>query len=402
MAIHLLIWRYDIKVQEAGITTLHPVLLADRPSSVKCRLYDNLLPSNSPSLSSFILATTSGDQDSRLNGLAVYLELTDACQRPEDFSKVKVQMHKVALVTLNDPMRCPFQNLAVKAQNAGYTVLIYFGDILNLNFSSSTHYGRLLIPVLRSEDKECTQTGWYGEKAAVDHKVSNWIDLTNREIGISEVRLPDLIKMQSYLYRLYFWLLVGPIITLEWLRRTKKFCWMSGGQQLNNNGLTDENEAEIRNMEEGGSGTEGSNLHSTNENYRDRDDEEQPLLTTQPTVINDYTRQPRGTGCVNIFRKVSLRKTAVGFLYGILIIAALPVGISFGGLSFFRFDGMYTRRSESVLDIVWPTFQVFCFFMYSQSACKITWTIQTEFSKLIRSDWFASNMYLLVLGVVVP
>ena len=40
--------------------------------------------------------------------------------------------------------------------------------------------------------------------------------------------------------------------------------------------------------------------------------------------------------------------------------------------------------------------------MYSQFACKNTWTIQTECSKLIRSEWFASNIYLLVLGAVIP
>ena len=36
--------------------------------------------------------------------------------------------------------------------------------------------------------------------------------------------------------------------------------------------------------------------------------------------------------------------------------------------------------------------------MYSQFACKNTCTIQTECSKLIRSEWFASNIYLLVLS----
>ena len=187
---------------------------------------------------------------------------------------------------------------------------------------------------------------------------------------------------------------------------------MSGGQQLNNNGQTNENETEMRTLEEGGNRTEGSHLHSTIENYRDRDGEEQPLLTTQPTVIIDYMRQPRSTGCVNIIRKIPL-KIVVGFLYVILVIAALPVGISFGGLSFFRFDeGTHITRSSPLarldiplslsLDAAWPTFQIFCFFMYSRFACKNTWTIQTEFSKLIRSDWFASNIYLLVLGVVMP
>ena len=81
-------------------------------------------------------------------------------------------------------------------------------------------------------------------------------DPINVEIRVPlyELGLYELTTMRSYLDKLYFWFLVGPIITLEWLRRTKKFCWVSGGQQLNNNGLTDDNEAEIRNMEEGGAG----------------------------------------------------------------------------------------------------------------------------------------------------
>nr|XP_058942687.1 uncharacterized protein LOC131770965 [Pocillopora verrucosa] len=31
--------------------------------------------------------------------------------------------------------------------------------------------------------------------------------------------------MATYLEKLYFWFLLGPIITLEWLRRKKKLCW---------------------------------------------------------------------------------------------------------------------------------------------------------------------------------
>ena len=31
-----------------------------------------------------------------------------------------------------------------------------------------------------------------------------------------------------------------------------------------------------------------------------------------------------------------------------------------------------------------------------------TWTVSTNISKLIRSDWFSSNMYLLILCFVVP
>ena len=247
---------------------------------VKCEL-EKIISLKSPSLSSFIQAI-SGDQDSRLNGLAVYLKLTDACQVLEDVSKAKVQLHKVALVTLenNDYTRCPFQKLAVNAQNAGYTVLIYFGDWSqsNINVSSPTHGDKLFIPVLYVYWKK----GYNGcknmsgdEDAVVDHNVLNTADLTNVEIVLEPS--DELKKMQKYLDKLYYWFLVGPIITLEWLRRTKKFCWMSGSQQLNNNGRTDENEAEIRTMEEGGNGTEGSHLHSTIENYhRDRAGEDKP------------------------------------------------------------------------------------------------------------------------------
>ncbi|KAL9981354.1 hypothetical protein ACROYT_G010046, partial [Oculina patagonica] len=55
-----------------------------------------------------------------------------------------------------------------------------------------------------------------------------------------------------------------------------------------------------------------------------------------------------------------------------------------------------------VLPLWWPPLQIYCLFLYSRFACKATWTVPTNFSKLIRSDWFASNMYLFILGVVVP
>ena len=80
----------------------------------------------------------------------MYLELTDACQELDDVTRAKIQVHKVALVTLknNDQTRCPFQKLAVKTQNAGYTVLIYFGYSKIINFPSPTHEDKLFIPVL--------------------------------------------------------------------------------------------------------------------------------------------------------------------------------------------------------------------------------------------------------------
>ena len=47
-------------------------------------------------------------------------------------------------------------------------------------------------------------------------------------------------------------------------------------------------------------------------------------------------------------------------------------------------------------------FQIFCFLLYSRLACTTTWVVPINFLKLIRSDWFASNITLLVLAAVVP
>ena len=68
---------------------------------------------NSPSVESFIRASAT---DNSLKGLAVYLNLTNACQTLDDVSKAKNQVHKIALVTLmhNDQTTCTLQDLAKK------------------------------------------------------------------------------------------------------------------------------------------------------------------------------------------------------------------------------------------------------------------------------------------------
>ena len=57
---------------------------------------------------------------------------------------------------------------------------------------------------------------------------------------------------------------------------------------------------------------------------------------------------------------------------------------------------------SAILTTWWSVVRVFSFFMYSTLVCRRTWTVSTNLSKLIRSDWFSSNMYLLVLCFVVP
>ena len=56
----------------------------------------------------------------------------------------------------------------------------------------------------------------------------------------------------------------------------------------------------------------------------------------------------------------------------------------------------------SSIVFLWSPIQIFCFLLYSRLACTSTWVVPINFLKLIRSDWFASNISLLVLAVVVP
>ena len=115
--------------------------------------------------------------------------------------------------------------------------------------------------------------------------------------------------MQSYLENLYYWFLVGPIITLEWMRRTKKFCWHSGRHERSENPLEPEEEnqvetdaeREIRTMEEG--------EHRTGEPVqllacRERSTEEQPLISAVSNDSPDNRYRPQESGCVKKYHIV--------------------------------------------------------------------------------------------------
>ena len=373
--------------------------------------YDLSWPSLGPSPESFIQASiTDGGSELRFPGLAVTSRLKNACQPLTDVSKAKIPTNKIALVILQleDETACPMQDLALEAQRAGYSVLIYFANAFTDSNTPIEEPSKeiLLIPVLKGSFFEAFKNG----------NIS-WCTGRTVEISVQVHRRPskELDAMKSYLANLYYWFLVGPIITLEWMRRTKKFCWHSGGHERCENPLEPEEEngqvetdgeREIRTMEEGENRT-GQQVQLLA--YRERPGEEKPLLSA---VSNDShngrRRSPRGSGCVEKFRGVC-DKAVVGLGYLILILAALPVGLSIGGLSYFWFDDFgYFNDSVLVLYIPlwWSPFQILCFFLYSHLACRNqrmwTWTIFTKFSKLIRNDWFASNIYLLVLGVVEP
>ena len=372
---------------------------------------------------------TDEDSELRFSGLAVTSTLKNACQPLTDVSKAKIPANKIALVILQleDETACPMQDLALEAQRAGYSVLIYFAYSTYTTPIYVPSEEILLIPVL-----EASLPQLYKNNTAQCILLANG-DRTNAEISVQVFRLSsiELNAMKSYLENLYYWFLVGPIITLEWMRRTKKFCWHSGRHERNENPLEPEAEnqvetdaeRDIRTMEEGENRT-GEPVQRLA--CRERPAEEQPLLSAVSNDCHDVKHCPRGSGHVKKCNSVC-DKAAIGLGYLILVLAALPVGLSGGGVSFFRFDDageyndlMFFSNSHShispmalpdlflVFDVPvwWSPFQIFCFFMYSHLACRNqriwTWTIPTKFSKLIRNDWFASNIYLLALGVVEP
>ena len=391
--------------------------------------YDLIWPSLGPSPESFIQASiTDEGRELRFSGLAITSTLKDACQPLTDVSKAKIPANKIALVILGleDETACPMQDLALEAQRAGYSVILYFGYSANTTPIYVPSKEILLIPVLEVEAKI------YDAQCALLFANANGTNTNNAEISIQADRQlsKELKAMKSYLVRLYYWFLLGPIITLAWMIRTKKFCWQSGRHERSEKPLEPEAEnqvetdaeTDIPNMEEGENRT-GESLQLSE--CLERPDEEQPLLGAKSNDSHDVKHCPRESGHVKKFNSVC-GKAAIGFGYLILVLAALPVGLSAGGVSFFRFDdaGEYKTLilfsgSSTTSSMAWPhffldydvpvwwsPFQICCFFLYSFFACGYklegTWTISTNFSKLIRNDWFASNIYLLALGVVEP
>ena len=259
-------------------------------NSYSKKLTDEL---KSPSVESFIRASTTGNS---VKCLAVYLNLTNACQTLNDVSKVNAQVPKIALVTLVNESTCTLQELAENVQNAGYSVLIYFAASYAIKTVKNSK-NKVLIPVA-IEDMTDFADSWYSALSSADQ--TKYVDIF--------AYTDELTQMKSYLKRLYFWFLIGPLITLEWMRRTRKFCWMSDSldDQREAEERTTENERnaaenEIRTTEEDENGTEESRqlspLNYQGSSVSQRSWEEQPL----PDV--EYTRQPRRIGRVKSLKK---------------------------------------------------------------------------------------------------
>ena len=392
------------------------------PDKVHCNLkYEEFL---APSLEDVIHALGSKENPgiSSISGLALYFNLNNACQPLDDVTKASVQVYKFALVTLVNETACPLQRLALNAQNTGYAVLVHF--FVTRYLDTHNKYKLINLPeTIPSEEKVVIPVATVGScliELAMRGFTSGSL-LSKADRTIVEITVPldrnELIlkKMEGYLKYLFLWSLVGPLVYfVVWMRSSGR----KPNQQLGN-GVETAAETETRIMEEGELNMiEHRQLHS---------------LATEETVTNTHTEnemQPLLNGvrygsnirqrrCI-IIRKCFC-KVLVGLCYLILIVAALPVGISNGGLSFFRFDegdnsfpednyffnltAVAFEKPVSLNRFValwWSPFQLFCFFLYSYFARKATWTVSTNYPKVIRSDWFSSNIYLLVLGVIVP
>ncbi|XP_068713853.1 uncharacterized protein [Montipora foliosa] len=259
-------------------------------SKVKCTVSD-MDGFRTLSLQSFIKATTTGEgQELILNGLAVY---SNACQPLEDVRNAQIQVHKVALVNMtnNDYSLCPFEKLAVNAQNAGYSVLICFTENPPHDFPSTAY--KRLIPILYATSKDCELVPKEFSPYCDINSFLALNDRTNVEIRVPLQNSFELEKMSSYLDKLYYWFLVGPIITLVWLTRTKKFCCMFGTRQVGEdravgNGIY----SEMRNMEEAANSNEEAFLNSVENHHGTDDSEGQPLLIAANNA--EYMRQTQG------------------------------------------------------------------------------------------------------------
>ena len=353
-----------------------------------------------PSLLSFLRASTAeGNQDLTFSGLVVVSKMANVCHPLVDVRQARVQVNKIALITMKK--ECSLCELAAKAQHAGYSMVIFhFSSWLTERNCSVKTAAKLLIPVVYSDNCQNFSYPVYDM-----HTLFPTADQTDIHVRVLFMSY-DLKKMAKYLSNLHFWFLLGPIITMVWLRRKKILCRVTTARQIDEESGDEE-------IVEVGRG------HSI----------QRDLIFTYHAQTSSITVR-----VARIFGR-SIRYLAIGFGYVILTLAALPVGISSGGLSFFRFDEPERFRQKTFWDFLlpekttnrtvgddftltettatgaliaavvtlwWSVVRVFSFFMYSAFACKRTWTVSTNPSKLIRSDWFSSNMYLLVLCFVVP
>ena len=251
------------------------------------------------------------DQELRLSGLAIFSKLANVRQPPADVSKAKIQVNKIALISLANETVCPLQDLVVHAQNAGYSVVVIFfdGGYQDCFHHETKLQDKLLIPVLYVDNRfDC----YSDDNSPVIIKDSDLLAADRTNIEITRPRTDVLMMMGYYLRRLYYWFLLGPVITIEWLRRGKKLSCMSGSRGRPETPVES-----------------GPNIVADHEVTRC---ETMPLLPYTDVPRNGHSRLIAVRRILSYLRE---GKLAVGCGYVILTVVALPVGISGGGVVFF-------------------------------------------------------------------
>ena len=175
---------------------------------------------------------------------------------------------------------------------------------------------KLLIPVVYGD--HCQNSTRFNEKIEM-YSIFSAADQTD-----------DLKTMAKYLEKLYFWFLLGPIITLEWLRRKRKLCWATTAlvdEESGNEEIVEESRRHYLQL--------GTNAYIEGE-LRPLNCATSNTRTDCELTIGDNMRSLRITvqSLKRVFRR-TICHLPVGLGYVVLTLVALPVGISSGGLSFF-------------------------------------------------------------------
>jgi len=181
------------------------------------------------------------------------------------------------LISLANETVCPLQGLVEHVQNSVYSALLFLRDLNPGRFENGTQLqDKLLIPVLHVQHPfRCYFID--GSYANIDEFDLIAADRTKTDIRVTIIQT-DLYKMQQYLRRLYYWLLLGPLITLEWLRRRKKLRCLSSGQQVEGAHVPEETtvESELNSA---------ADHQKTQRNINKEKEHEQTGGKTQPLLI---------------------------------------------------------------------------------------------------------------------
>ena len=144
--------------------------------------------------------------------------LANASESLVDVSKSRIHVDKIALVTFMNDTAFSCGDLALNAQNAGYSVVTYFGDGFcgpDSNVTKPHMQDEILIPFVFVWTCKNYTTPDFHSTVNHDHLLKAVHKTAVDFIITDEQGSDELGNMAECLKRLYYWFLLGPIITLE-------------------------------------------------------------------------------------------------------------------------------------------------------------------------------------------